>query len=641
MPQQVTIRRRRGRKPNALTAAAQRVDANNPASFRTSTGGRGGNWQQEAWDYLEKVGELQYYVSWRAFSASRCRLVASALDDQGAPLGHIPDDTPSADTVRKIVNDIAGGVSGQAKLIHRAAYLLTVVGECWAGMVVRDAAREQSPDGNDLPVDLSRPGYALEQWYVFGRDQIKSSSSGIELKLPDGSKHEFNPDVDVLFRIWQEHPQDPSQPVSPIWSTRVVLNGIVQSSATMEAANNSRLVGNGILLLPQELSLPRQNAPVAVPVGTPDTNDPPPYFEPNTAQDLLDQLADIAAIAKKDPSSAAATLPMIVQAAGEYLDKVQWLRAGSDIPETTLKIQEADIRRLAMGLDVAPERLLGMGDGNHWSAWAIDESDIKIHVAPVVELIAQAFTQEILRQKLAEAGIDPDLFLVWYDTTALTQDPDKTDEARDAFDRGAITAAALRTHLGFDDEDGYDLTTSDGWIQLALDKIALDPANAQVFMPILEAAASKVGLDVGSPAPAALPTAPAQPDATPQPQAQPANEPTSPPPASSVQAAAVTIARIYVNRALELANKRRLTRTDRGQLRGVPIELAHTRLDALPLPDAMEFIRGWSTGMDADDLVQLGIVPADFKSLVEGVASLALATASPPVITSSMIRRAA
>src|SRR5690606_18564787 len=113
-----------------------------------------------------------------------------ALDDQGAPTGTIPDDDSNAEAVRKIVSDIAGGVSGQIKIMHRAAYLLSIVGECWIGLVVRDASRETANGTNELPVDITRPGYQLEQWHVFGREDIKSAQSGIELKLPDGTKHE-------------------------------------------------------------------------------------------------------------------------------------------------------------------------------------------------------------------------------------------------------------------------------------------------------------------------------------------------------------------------------------------------------------------------------------------------------------------
>jgi hypothetical protein len=602
-----------------------------------------GSWQEDAWKFIEAVGELQYYVSWQSNSVSRCRMVASALDDNGAPTGTLLEDDPNAETVRQIVSDIAGGAAGQAKILKRAAYLLAVVGECWIGLVVRDPAREESNDGNMLPVDITRPGFQLEQWFVFGQQQIGSSANTIELKLPDGTKHEFNPDVDILFRVWSEHPADPSLPVSPIWSNRAVLHEIVQSTATIDNANKSRLIGNGLLFVPQEMSLPQQTAPVALPSGETDSLTPTPFFEPNTAQTLQDLLFDVASTAVREPDSLASMLPIVAGVPGEQTKNIQWLRPATEVPETALKTRTDAIRRLAMGLDVAPERLLGMGaNSNHWSAALIDDGDVKVHVAPMAELICSAFTQEILREKLADEGIDPSQYIVWYDTTGLTQDPDKTDEAKDGFDRGAISGRALREHLGFDDEDGYDLESSDGWIELALDKIALDPANAAVFMPILQAAAEKVGLEIREPQ-AALPAAPdAQPEDQPPVDDTQPPEPAQPPADSapaSVNAAAMTVARLCVNRALELANKRRRTRSNAELFRDVPIEKAHLRLEPVQMCEVDELIRGWATGVSDADLMAMELEPSAFRSMVGGIAAICLVTSTLPVVTSSMLRR--
>lgn len=598
----------------------------------TSMGGGRTDWQAQAWEYLEQVGELEYFVSWRSASASRCRVVASALDPQGAPTGDIAEDDPHAETVRKIVRDIGDGVAGQAKLVDRAAYLLSIVGECWIGLVVRDPERETDSTGTGAPLDITRPGYPVEQWLVFGRDEIRSDSTAIVLSLPDGAKHTVDPDVDMLFRVWDPHPKDPSKPVSPVWSNRNVLESIVTTSAAIDQASNNRLVGNGILFVPQEMSLPSTAAPTPAGTGT----DTTVYFEPDSAQSLQDLLFDVATAATKDPTSTAARLPIVAAVPGEQIEKVSWLRAGSDIPDTALKILEGDIRRLATGLHMSPERLLGMSTGNHWTSWLIDETDVKVHIAPVVELIVGALTREVLRYKLIESGIDPDAYLVWYDASSLTQDPDKSDEARDAFDRGALTARALREHLGFAEDDGYDLTTLDGWTELALDRISADPSTAPVFQPILDEATRRVGIAID----------PAAPDiGTPVDTPPPADTPVDGPPADPGSedgpplTAAMTIARVCVGRALELANKRRKTRSDSAIFQGIPIEHAHTRLDPVPLSDAPELTRGWTTGVSDADLSAMGLDPRTFRATVEGVAALALATSSPPVLTPSMLRR--
>lgn len=640
----IRISRKSSRQRSSLTAAAQRVNAANAGSgFKKSMTGGAEDWSVKAWVYLQKVGELQYFVSWRSWSASRCRLLASSLDEQGAPTGDIAEDDPNADVVRQIVTDIAGGIAGQAKIVRRTAYLLSVVGECWVGMVVRDPAREETPDGSELPIDLGRPGFKREQWYVFGRQQITASNNEIELKLPDGSKHKYNPDIDVLFRVWDEHPEDPSKPVSPIWSNQDVLSEIVKSTATINNANDSRLIGNGVWMVPQEMSLPSQVAPTALPIGATDTNDPPPYVEPNSAQALQDLLFDVASAAKRDPDSMAAMLPIIAGVPGEYIKAAKdgWIRPSTEVPETALKTRESGIRRLATGLDTSPERLLGMSEGNHWTGWLIDENDIKVHIAPVVELFCGALTQEIMRFRLAEEGIDPDAYIVWYDASSLTQDPDKTDEAKEGFDRGALTAKALREHLGFDDEDGYDLTEKDGWIQLALDKIALDPAvNVPIFGPVVEAALKGFGLELGAPTPA-LPPAPEGDDEEDPADAEPP-EPVAPAadePPEVVAAAVMTVGRLCVNRALELANKRRRTRTNASQYRDVPIERAHLHLDRANWDEVPNLITGWDAGLNAADLVSIGMDPEQFRSIVISTTAVALTTCTEPMLTPAMLRR--
>jgi hypothetical protein len=511
---------------------------------------------------------------------------------------------------------------------------------------VRDPAREESPDKTQPPIDVNRPGFQREQWFIFGRNQINVSGMGkIELKLPDGTKHLYAQGTDILFRVWDEHPYDPTQPVSPIWSNQDPLHEIMQTTATIDAANNSRLIGNGVWFVPQEMSLPQQlPVPKAAPSGQPDPPDIPAdlFAEPNAAQTLQDLLFEIGSTAKRNPDSQAAMMPLIAGVPGDHIKAAKdgLVKPFTDIPETALKTREASVRRLATGLDTSPERLLGMSEGNHWSAWVIDESDIKVHIAPVVELLCSAMTQEVLRYKLAEEGIDPDAYVIWYDTTALAQDPDKTDEARDAFDRGALTAAALREHLGFDDEDGYDLSTADGWIQLALDKIAQDPANATVFGPILAAAAEKVGLEVQI-QPAALPPGEDETD-----DEQPADaEPEEPqgteeqPDGSQPNAAAIMVTRLCVNRALELSSKRRRTRADAPALRNIEPHDAHKVLGPVEMDEVQRLISGWDTGLGDADLAAVGLDHTRFRTVVYGIAAIALVTASSPIVTNEMLPR--
>jgi hypothetical protein len=673
--------RRRNRSDRSLTAAASRVT--DPSKAFTSSLGSGsdkdGGWQAKAWAALDQVGELRYYVGWRSASASRCRLVASDIDpDTGLPTGSTDNET-----VAQIVRDIAGGVAGQSQLIKRMTVFLTVPGEGWAAMIVRD----------------NEDGSTTEEWVTLSRDEIVKSQKKLEFTLDDGSKHEFDPSRDILVRIWNPHPRRAREADSPTNAALPILNEIIRATVNIDNASKSRLIGNGIVFLPQEMSLPKQ-APAGtapVPVGsTPPPSTDAPQWEQASSQDLQDLLYQIAKTAYEDQDSMAALLPIFAQVPGEHIKDLNHLKFDSPISETSLKTREAAIRRLAMSLDVSPERLLGLGNNsNHWSAWAIGEDDVKIHIVPVLETIASALTGQVFRAALEAEGIDPDLYTVWYDTAALTQDPDRKDEARDAWDRGALSTEAYLEYLGFSTDDGYDLTTLAGWQQLARDKVADDPTLLPLMAPLLGVAevaalmpaeAEPVGAEV-VPVDGAAPVSTAATDelaaqvailkeqfdalgvairsgVDPDDAARrvglegvkftgaipttlrPAAEVPDGPPGSQVDTVSDTPAeedvtasaapwqvfgQAMVNRALELANKRRRTRQDHASLAAVPLHEVQTRMPSMTADAARAAIRGWDDAVPAAIVRRMGMDPDRFAVRVEAVAVAALTASSRAV----------
>ena len=640
MSRKVLVRRRPGRTRKALTAAAQAITDASAFKKSVSAPGKGADWQEDAWEYTRHVGELDYYLRWRSHSVSRCRLVASEVDEQGQPTGGLEETDTGAlssdsQRVQQIVTSIGGSATGRAKLLKRLAYILSVPGECWVALIVRDPSRETDTAGSLVPSSPDETLAMTEQWFVFDRSEIKTQGDDITLMLPDGMKHTYDPAADLLFRVWDESPRNARLATSPILANLDTLNEIVRTTAAIDNAAKSRLIGNGIMLIPQEVSLPTQAAPIpAPPVTAPAPPDPlPPIIGGHaSAQDFQDMVFDVATVAMKDPNSLAANLPIFATVPGEQSKNFQWIRPSSEIPETALKTRTDAIRRLAMGLDVSPERLLGVGGNtNHWAAWNIDETDVRIHVAPMVEMICDAMTQMVLRPILIDEGIDPDRYAVWYDTTDLAQDPDKREEAKDAFDRGAISSEALREYFGLDSDSGYDLDTTDGWLSMMLDRIASDPATLPVFQPMLQqlmtGKLSGMIPDAAPPTPAISAPPPEQP-------AAPTQEPASGPPAA-VASAVLPVARICVARALELANKRRRTRSNAELFRDVPIELAHTKMAPLPSANAYDAIKGWDVGLTDTDIEEIGADPYEFREAIRATATRALMASAPPEFPAS------
>src|SRR5699024_4443977 len=162
-------------------------------------------------------------------------------------------------------------------------------------------------------------------------------------------------------------------------------------------------------------------------------------------------------------------------------------------------------------------------------------------IAPVMETICEALTRSVLRPALERIGINPDSFAVWYDSTPLTQDPDRKDEARDAFERGVITGEEYRRALGFDDEAGYDLNTTEGWKRLAADRVAQDITLAPMLAGLLAPDAEVIDAQ-------ALPATRAEP-------APPSSEPerAEPEDTTGEAASAAAMLEMCVTRALTLA----------------------------------------------------------------------------------------
>ncbi|MGI5216276.1 hypothetical protein [Nocardia sp. CA-290969] len=604
------------RKPT-VTAAVQPV--RDPAkAFRTTLGrkdGKDGAWSPRTWEMYELCGELRYICTWLSSATSRCRLVASEIDEEtGRPTGRTDNDR-----VNGIVRDIAGGPGGQAQLLKRTTVFLTVPGECWVAVIVRRTGR----DG------------VIEEWHLLDRSEIKTKAGGqITLVLADGTEHEYDPDRDVLFRVWNAHPRNSQEADSPTRSALPTLLEIVQTTATIRHASKSRLIGGKILFVPNQMSLPKtQGAPKAAGVDPDAPELPPPAPEPVDAgaMDLQDMLFDVSEAAAKDPDSMAAHLPIVAGTDGEWTDKVKLIDLHSDINKEQLAIREAAIRRLALAMDIPAEQLLGLASMNHWNAWAMREDAVATHIVPLLETICDAVTTALLRpiiERLNEdegLNLDPDRFVVWYDTTPLTQDPDRKDEAREANDRGALTNRALLTHLGFNpDEDGYDLETPDGWRQLARDKAAQNPELITVLAPLLGVRLP----ELNQPGPAT----PAPPR-----EIEPAREQEPPEPGDEDDIAASAeparaVATLLLTRALELAGKRRATRTDLAALGDLPTWQVYTRIPPAEPGDVPRLIAGYDAGLTDDIAHGIGADPHRLRALVTDRARVALTTGRPVAV---------
>jgi len=125
------------------------------------------------------------------------------------------------------------------------------------------------------------------------------------------------------------------------------------------------------------------------------------------------------------------------------------------------------------------------GGISHWGAWAIEESTIKLHVEPMLDVIVNALTMGYLRP-----AVDGSLAVVTYDTTKLRLRPDRSKEAIELWDRGLISNEVVLRENGFTPADSPEAEEFKTWLLRKMAGGSTTPEQVQ-------AAARELGVDLG------------------------------------------------------------------------------------------------------------------------------------------------
>jgi hypothetical protein len=498
------------------------------------------DWQSKAWGYYDSVGELRFATTWLASAVSRCRLYVGEVDPNGEA-DPAPVDDPQ---LRLPLDEFAGGQMGQAETLRRLTVHLTVPGESF---IV----------GYDDPTSGER------QWVAASAEELKTTGQRVSLTVPDQDKPVvLDADNSTIVRVWRPHANNITIADSPCRPLLGVLAELSALSSHVLATVDSRLAGAGLLAVPESASTPQ-------PQETEGGEGSPLHEDPFMAS-LIDAM--VTPIADRD--SAAAVVPILVRVPDAAVGKIQHLSLATPFDAQVEPLRNSALHRLALGVDIPPEVLMGMGESNHWSAWQIDESAIKLHVEPLLGLMCEALTTRLLRPALTALNVTgAERYAIWHDTSQLVVRPNQGPEALTLYQQGLLSEEAARRENGFGDQDAPTREEFQRWLltQLLLKAPALAP-------DLLKA------LDVGvtitvPPAPQTSPPGPgaAGGDGSGgRPELPAAPEGSAPPAAPQVDAALLAAAEAGTLRALEVAGKRLLTRQVRHQHPEVPAWELHT-----------------------------------------------------------------
>lgn len=535
-------RRRAGEddaKPRTVLAAAMPIEgkAGKDAWNNTTSDDQ---WQTRAWYFYDAVGELRFAHNWIANAVSRATLYAAEVDPEtGLVTG--PTEDPRAQAA---ASTVLGGSDERPQLQSTMALHWQIPGETFIIVI---------PQGGSRP----------DRWIAMARTQMRQRGGRWQFEDPLTGVWTALRSQDRVIRIWSPHPARQAHADSAMRPGNVICQEIEKASQNITARLDSRLAGNGIMWIPNEVDFPTEDG------------------EPADAQTFMKLLMDVSEAAISQPGTAAAHVPIMAQIPGEWIAAMSGAHTdlATQMDSAVPDLRKEALIRLGNTLDMAREIATGsMAEANHWTAWQIEEGTYKIHVEPFLLKLGMTLTGEFLRPTLAAMGVtDPDRFVLAWDITEVVARPDDTDDVKWLWDQRLVSADYTRAKFSVPD----DAMPSDDELQLRRleDAVQVAPtlaADTQIAQALFGIEIAPAAAGVSDPAAVGAPALEAgtQSDPAPDPSSRglPARNAQPPEPDAGLIAAA----ELVVFDALSRAGGRLLTPAYRGQFKATPRHELHT-----------------------------------------------------------------
>lgn len=403
-------------EPKDSLVASARVYSTGQANKLIRKNGRRTNsrsWQELLWGYYDTIPEYRSGCDWVGNALSRAKLEVYFRGQR----------TEDANALAAL-SGLFGGSEGQEEMLRLLGINYTVAGEAF---IVGTPAREVGDE---------------DDWRVVAAVEVAASTANQRITVEN---EELEPD-ELAIRLWKSHARRTDEANSPSRAVIPILAEIEKLTQVIDAQADSRLTSAGILWVPSELELPT----VTITAGDGD-DETTTNVQLEGANGLYNQLIQIASIAIEKRDSAAAKVPIVISAPGEFLEKIQHTEFWSGFDENVKGLRDEAIRRIAVGMDMPPEVLTGTAEVNHWGAWQIEEAAIKQYTEPLLNIITSDLSAGYLRPLLRGWGVpDADDYAFHADTSQMRLRPNRSKESVELWDRGALNTRTMLIENGFD-----------------------------------------------------------------------------------------------------------------------------------------------------------------------------------------------
>ncbi len=355
-----------------------------------------------AWEMYE-TPEVRFAARQYSNAFSSAKLVLGRREVVGRdPEPLLEPDDEASNKAYELLESFAGGADGQVEFLDRMGTYFIVPGDMVAV-------------GSLDPAYMAENKFA--RWDLWSTTEVRWDGTKFEIQTEAlNDRFQAMPDYIKHVRIWNRHPRRGWESDSPVLSSLDVLELVGLYDDRLAAEAISRLIGAGVWAIPQGMSLPTS------------TGDP----AGGTPQDFTRLLMEIAGIAIKDRRSAAATTPIIVEAAAEDIAalKDSFISFATPFAENIGDLQENAIRRWATGVDLPAEVLLGLAQATHWNSSLISEDKLQSFIIPSLRRAVVNLTWGWQRPALKQFNLADSNLCVWFDPAGIKTRVDLSDEAQ-------------------------------------------------------------------------------------------------------------------------------------------------------------------------------------------------------------------
>lgn len=442
----------------AITASAERVNLKSAKEVQAiAKRQKSDKWQYDAWSYYEYIPEVHYSANLIADVLSRINVYPAYVDDTSktpSSIKNMQKDVVAEELQREAINAmrlLETGTGGSSGVLRAMALNLFVSGECY---LVKE------------PPTYSRG----ERWQIRSVHELHISNDGRQFSL---KTRRDTKDTDLIpvgaqayaARMWHNHPQYSDEADSSMRSVLDLCDQLLLVSR-QERVHARSALNNGILFIPDELS----------DLSSPDGDMDNPLDEtahlsgdvvPSIEEDIMSSVME----SVENEMSGSTVAPLIIRGPGDLGDQIKHITFQRDVDETTTAKTAALLDRILSGLAIPKDVAAGLSGVKYSNAVIIHETLYSSHIEPLILMICDQLTTAFLRPVLKSYGYtDEELrdVVVWYDPSAITAKPSKSEAANAGYDNKIISGEAWRRAHGFSDADAP--TEEEIALRLALEK---------------------------------------------------------------------------------------------------------------------------------------------------------------------------